>query len=112
MNRRTFNQSLGLVSLASLMPGAHGHQNDGSHTPSPNNSAVTAKPHVTAVGSGNSEPLYSSQASFQWNLTARDVVRRPSLSLIPESQDPALTLHSSPCGNHSEMIPITVPTAP
>jgi hypothetical protein len=48
MNRRTFNKSLGLGSLAALMPGAHGQQNDGSNTSGPKNSAVTAKPFVTA----------------------------------------------------------------
>lgn len=48
MNRRTFNKSLGVGALASLAPGAHGQQNAGSHTLNPENSAVTAKPQVTA----------------------------------------------------------------
>src|SRR5579872_4342159 len=50
-------------------------------------------------------------STFQWNLTARDVVQRPSLSLIPESTGPGpYPPRSNPCGNHSEMIPITIPT--
>src|SRR5271156_2897209 len=48
MNRRTFNRSLGLGALASMMPDAHGQQNDGSHAPSPKDSAVTARPYFTA----------------------------------------------------------------
>jgi hypothetical protein len=48
MNRRTFNKSLGLGTLASLMPGAHGQQSDASHISSSANSAATAKPNVTA----------------------------------------------------------------
>jgi hypothetical protein len=48
MNRRTFNKSLGLGALSSLVPSAHGQQNDGSHAPTPKDSAVTARPYVTA----------------------------------------------------------------
>ena len=48
MNRRIFNKSLGLGALVSLMPGAHGQQNDGSQTPSPKKSAVAAEPDVMA----------------------------------------------------------------
>lgn len=48
MNRRMFNKSLGLGTLASLMPSAHGHRNDGSQTLGPKNSAVTAEPDVMA----------------------------------------------------------------
>ena len=56
MNRRTFNKSLGLGTFASLMPGAHGQQKDGSRVPSPKDSAVTAKPHVTEkIPSRNAE---------------------------------------------------------
>src|ERR1017187_747799 len=41
-------------------------------------------------------------STFQWNLTAQDVVQRPSpWPLLPGLE---------PCGNHSEMILITVPT--
>src|ERR1035438_6793381 len=49
-------------------------------------------------------------STFQWNLTAPDVVQRPSLSLIPEGTGLGPHLPLRPCGNHSEMIPITVPT--
>ena len=48
MNRRKFNKSLGLGALASLMPSAHGQQNGGSQTLSPENSSVTAEPDVMA----------------------------------------------------------------
>lgn len=48
MKRRTFNKSLGLGALASLMPSAHAQQNDGCHTPSPKDSTLTAQPYVTA----------------------------------------------------------------
>ncbi|MGD0733473.1 MAG: alpha-L-fucosidase [Terracidiphilus sp.] len=48
MDRRTFNKSLGLGALTSLMPSAQGQHNDGSHAPSPMNSAVAAEPYVTA----------------------------------------------------------------
>src|ERR1019366_4129649 len=43
-------------------------------------------------------------STFQWNRTAQDVVQRPSpWPLLPGLE---------PCGNHSEMILITVPTNP
>jgi hypothetical protein len=48
MNRRTFNKTFGLGTLASLVSGAHGQQNDGSHTPGSATPTVTAKPYVTA----------------------------------------------------------------
>ena len=48
MNRRSFNKSLGLGALASLMPSAQGQQNDGSAAPEATDSAESARPYVTA----------------------------------------------------------------
>lgn len=48
MNRRSFNKSLGLGAIASLLPSAQGQQNNGSQMPGPKDAAVTATPYVTA----------------------------------------------------------------
>lgn len=48
MDRRTFNKSLGLGTLASLIPGAHGQTTDGCPAPGAKGPAVTAKPYTTA----------------------------------------------------------------
>jgi hypothetical protein len=48
MNRRTFNKSLGLGALASLMPDAHGQQRNGPQASEPGEPVITAKPDFTA----------------------------------------------------------------
>ncbi len=48
MDRRSFSKSLGLGAIASLMPGAHGQQSEGSQPAGPTDSAVTGTPYFTA----------------------------------------------------------------